>query len=68
MSERDNESTDAGEGLLEGPGAPPAKGGGQDVGDLETEFEADNSSSGSLGGFEEGDEGASPPPSGGGGR
>ena len=67
MTERENEATDGSDSTFEGPAAPPAKGGGQEVEDLDVEFEADESSSGSDS-LEEGDEGASPPPSGGGGR
>jgi hypothetical protein len=66
MTEREHEATDADDTAFEGPAAPPAKGGGQDIEDLDVEFEADDSSLG-AGGLED-DEGASPPPSGGGGR
>jgi hypothetical protein len=66
MTERENDETDAGVSAFEGPAAPPAKGGGQSVEDVDVEFVEDNDSSTSAG-LDDGDEGASPPPPRGGG-
>ena len=65
MTERENEESDVNDSAFEGPAAPPAKGGGQSVEDVDVEFDADETSSGTE--ALEGDEGASPPPPRGGG-
>ena len=65
MTERENEESDVNGSAFEGPAAPPAKGGGQTVDNVDVEFEADDTSSDSE--TLEGDEGASPPPPRGGG-
>ena len=66
MTERNEQEAADSADAFEGPAAPPAKGGGQNVEGLEPDLEVDDASL-SSGGLDAGDEGASPPPPRGGG-